>query len=71
MTDFSKCMNPPEEGFNGQADIKTFSDGSRWAVCPWCGKKAIKIMAETKILKLPYKCRNSKCRNRFIINVWL
>lgn len=65
---FRRCMNPPEEGFDGVADIKIFLDGSCWAVCPWCGKKAVKILSETKISKMPYKCKNSKCGRTFIVN---
>lgn len=67
--DFSKAMNLPENGFDGRVDIKFFPDGSRWAVCPWCNKKAVKILPETKIHKMPHKCRNSKCGKEFIVNV--
>lgn len=67
---FQRCMNQPEDGFDGIADIKTFPDGSRWAVCPWCGKKAVKILLETQIFKMPYKCKNSKCRRDFTVHVW-
>jgi len=66
---FEKCMNPPKDGFDGVADIKIFPDGSRWAVCPYCQKKALKILPETKIHMMPYKCRNSKCKMEFIVNV--
>ena len=66
---FSQVMNPPKDGFDGQADIRVLPDGSRWAVCPWCDKKAIKILPETKIHMLPHKCKNSKCQRDFIINV--
>ena len=62
-------MNPPEDGWNGIADIKTFPDGARWIVCPFCRKKAIKILPETKIHNMPYKCRGSNCRKEFIVNV--
>ena len=68
--DFQEHMNPPEDRFDGIADIKTFPDGSRWAVCPWCGKKAVKILPETRIFKMPYKCKNSKCRRDFTVHVW-
>ena len=67
---FQRCMNPPESGFNGIADARIFPDGNRWVVCPWCGKKAVKILPETRILKMPYKCKNSKCRKEFIVHVW-
>ena len=65
---FEKVMNPPEEGFDGQADIKVFSDG-KWVVCPYCTKKQFKIEPDTKIKKMPYKCKNSKCREEMIVNV--
>ena len=52
---FRHCMNPPEDGFDGIASVKIFPDNSSWAVCPWCGKKAVKILPETRILKMPYK----------------
>lgn len=68
--DFQEHMNPPEDGFDGISTVKIFPDSSRWAVCPWCGKKAVKILPETRILKMPYKCKNSKCRKEFIVHVW-
>lgn len=67
---FRHCMNLPEDGFDGIASVKIFPDNSSWAVCPWCGKKAVKILPETRILKMPYKCKNSKCRKKFIVHVW-
>lgn len=68
--DFQEHMNLPEDEFDGIAAVKIFPDSSRWAVCPWCGKKAVKILPETRILKMPYKCKNSKCRKEFIVHVW-
>lgn len=65
---FKRCMNQPEEGFDGIADVKVFPDGSCWAVCPWCGKKAVKILPETRIFRMPHKCRNSKCGRNFLVN---
>jgi len=65
---FSRVMNPPEEGFDGQADIKVFSDG-KWVVCPYCRKKQLKINSNTKVEKMPYICKNNKCKREFIINV--
>lgn len=69
ISGFEKAMNPPEDGFDGQADIKVLPDESRWAVCPYCGKKAVKILPETKIHMMPYKCKNNKCQSDFIVNV--
>lgn len=62
--DFSKAMNPPEDGFDGQADIK-----AGWVICPYCQKKQFKINPDTRIEKMPYKCKNSKCRKEMIVNV--
>lgn len=61
-------MNPPENGWDGTADIKAFPDGNRWAVCPYCRKKAVKILPDTKIRNMPYRCRGSNCRKEFIVN---
>lgn len=66
---FARAMNLPQDGFDGQAEIKTFPDGSRWIVCPGCGKKAVKILLETRIHMMPYKCRNSKCNKEFVVNM--
>ena len=62
--DFSKAMNPPEDGFDGRADVK-----AGWVVCPNCQKKQFKVNPDTKIEKMPYKCKNSKCRKEIIVNV--
>lgn len=62
-------MNPPTDGWDGIANIKAFPDLSRWVVCPYCGKKAIRVLPETKIHKMPYKCRGSKCKKEFLVNV--
>lgn len=66
---FSRSMNSSEDGFEGQAEIRVLPDESRWAVCPYCGKKAVKILPETRIHMMPYKCKNSKCQRDFIVNV--
>lgn len=66
--DFSENMLLCKNGFDRQAEIKIFPDESQWAVCPWCGKKAIMISTEAKIYKLQYKCRNSRCKKCFMIN---
>ena len=64
---FGSVMNPPEDG--GQEDIRVLPDGSRWAVCPWCDKKALKILPETRIHNLPFKCKNNKCNKEFVVEV--
>lgn len=62
-------MNPPEGGWDGIADIKIFEDGARWVVCPYCFKKNIKVLSDTKIKHMPWKCKGSNCRKDFIVNV--
>lgn len=66
---FSKCMNHLEDKWGGVAELKIFPDLSQWVVCPFCGKKAIKIFPDTKIHKMPYKCKGSKCQKEFLVNV--
>lgn len=63
--EFGKYINLPDS----VADIKIFPDLSQWVVCPFCGKKAIKILPDTKIHKMPYKCKGSKCQKEFLVNV--
>lgn len=66
--DFSQYMNPPE-AWDGQALKKAFPDGTLWMVCPFCYKKAVKILPETRISKMPYKCGGSNCKKKFEINI--
>ena len=61
-------MNPPEDGWNGIADIKTFPDGTRWAICPYCGKKAFPISEGAEIRNQEFQCRGSSCKKKFIVN---
>lgn len=60
-------MNAPEDGWDGVADVKRFGD-DLWVVCPYCLKKQIKVLPDTKIHKMPYKCRGSNCKKEFIVN---
>lgn len=61
---FSRVMKPPEDEFDGQVVIKL-----GWVICPYCMKKQFKINADTKIVKMPYKCKNSKCQRSLVVNV--
>lgn len=65
---FEKVMNPPEEGFDGQADIKIDSRGQKWVYCPYCHKKHFPLNDGAKIEELRYQCRNSNCKKIFIIS---
>ncbi len=64
--DFSEFMTVPT--WNSEAETKKFKDG-KWVICPFCNKKLIKILPDTKIHKMPYICKASKCRQSFIVNV--
>lgn len=66
--DFSKYMPPPEDGFDGQADIKVDRNGLKWVYCPWCHKKHFPVNSGAKIYSLEYQCRNSKCKKIFVVN---
>lgn len=46
--DFSEYMNMPEP-WDGSAQIKTVN-GEKWVSCPYCGKRALKILPTTKII---------------------
>lgn len=46
--------------------LRDSEGGSRWVICPYCGKKNIKLLPETKIHALPLKCKNTHCRKNFI-----
>ncbi|WP_312432791.1 hypothetical protein [Lacrimispora sp.] len=63
-----KSMNPPEDGFDGQADIRTNAQGQKWVYCPWCDKKHFPLNQEAVIKDFHYQCRNSKCKRIFIVN---
>ena len=66
---FSEYINAPlphnNQGYV-QMDYKT---GILWVSCPHCGKRNFSITEETRIHKLPWKCKASKCRKDFEVNV--
>lgn len=66
-TGFEQYMNLPE--WDGIAKIRELPDGTHWIVCPYCGLKLIKVLPETKIHMMPYKCKGSHCKGEFIVNV--
>lgn len=52
-----------------QAYISYNKKNIPFVTCPYCGKKNFMIKKETKITKLPWKCKASRCRKNFEINV--
>lgn len=69
MDRFEKIMNPPKDGFDGQADIKVDGTGTKWVYCPWCHKKHFPINNGAVVQGLEYQCRNSNCKKLFIVKV--
>ena len=65
----SEFMNPPEP-HNGQAYIhRDYKTGELFVMCPYCGKKNLKIRDDTKISNLELKCKGSNCREIFEVNI--
>lgn len=63
----SCVMNLQDNGFDGQADIRTDGMGQKWVYCPWCHKKHFPINGGAIIIGLQYRCRNNHCKKEFII----
>ena len=69
IDNFDNYMNEPLP-HNGQAYIqRDYKTGILWVHCCHCGKKQFSITEETKIHKLPWKCKGSSCRKEFEVNV--
>ena len=67
--DFSRYMNEPIPHNNQGYVQKDYKTGILWVHCCHCGKKQFSITEETRIHKLPWKCKASKCRRDFEVNV--
>lgn len=35
-----------------------------WYYCDYCGKKLFPVLTDTKVIKLPLKCKNQLCPKR-------
>ena len=67
--DFGKYMNEPIP-HNGQAYIqRDYKTGIDWVCCPYCGRKNFQITSETKIRKLMFPCKSTKCKEIFEVNI--
>ncbi len=66
---FEDYMNAPLPHNNQGYVQKDYKTGILWVCCPHCGKRNFSITEETKIHKLPWKCKASKCRKEFEVNV--
>lgn len=67
--DFSDYMNAPLPHNNQGYVQKDYKTGILWECCPHCGKRNFSITEETRIHKLPWKCKASNCRKEFEVNV--
>lgn len=67
--EFKKYMNAPLPHNNQGYVQRDYKTGILWVHCCHCGKKQFSITEETKIHKLPWKCKGSSCKKEFEVNV--
>ena len=67
--DFSEYMNAPLPHNNQGYVQRDYKTGQLFVHCPLCGKKNFMITDETRIHKLPWKCKGSNCKKMFLINI--
>ena len=66
---FERHMQPPLSHHNQAYVQRDYKTGILWVHCCHCGKKQFSITEETRIHKLPWKCKGSSCRKEFEVNV--
>lgn len=69
VDNFEDCMNAPLPHNNQGYVQKDYKTGILWECCPHCGKRNFLITEETRIHRLPWKCKSSGCRKEFEVNV--
>ena len=69
IDNFEDYMNAPLPHNNQGYVQRDYKTGVLWVHCCHCGKKQFSITDETKIAKLPWKCKASGCRKEFEVNV--
>lgn len=69
VDNFEDCMNAPLPHNNQGYVQRDYKTGIDWVCCPHCGKRNFSITEETRIHKLPWKCKASGCRKEFEVNV--
>lgn len=66
---FERFVNKPLP-HNGQAYIqRDYKTGELFVMCPYCGKKNLKIRDDTQISNLELKCKGSGCKKVFFVNI--
>lgn len=68
-SDFSEYMNAPFPHNNQGYVQRDYKTGKLYVCCPHCSKKNFMITEETRIHKLPWKCKGSSCKKEFEVNV--
>lgn len=68
---FEDYMNAPLPHNNQGYVQRDYKTGILWVCCPHCGKRNFSITEKTRIYKLPWKCKASRCRKEFEVNVWI
>ena len=66
---FERFMQPPLPHNNQGYVQRDYKTRILWVHCPFCSKKNFVITEETKIHKLPWKCKGSSCKKEFEVNV--
>lgn len=66
---FERFMNAPLPHNNQGYVQRDYKTGTLFVMCPHCGKKNFSITEETRIHKLPWKCKGSSCKKEFEVNV--
>lgn len=66
---FEDYMNAPLPHNNQGYVQNDYKTGILWECCPHCGKRNFSITEETRIHKLPWKCKSSSCKKEFEVNV--
>ena len=69
IDNFEDYMNAPLPHNNQGYVQRDYKTGNLYVHCPFCGKRNFIITDETKIHKLPWKCKASGCRKEFEVNV--
>lgn len=69
VDNFEDHMNAPLPHNNQGYVQRDYKTGKLYVCCPHCSKKNFMITNETKIHKLPWKCKGSSCKKEFEVNV--
>ena len=69
IENFEDYMNAPLPHNNQGYVQRDYKTGILWECCPHCRKRNFSITEETKIHKLPWKCKGSSCKREFEVNV--